>query len=355
MTLSATPLSATVRSILDAFDAARRASPRLPAIEIAQRLGISEGELQAARLGRDVVTLPLPPAELAGRLHTLGRVKALTRSSAAVLEQSGRYPVAGEASAGLLLDPGGLDLRLHLQRWHWACLIQDELPGADGTPARRHSLQVFDRHGRALHKAFSLAPELPDGWHALAAGADTRAPCFTGLSPAASRPLPEAPGLAHDWGRMRDVHQFFTLLRRHGLERHEANALMEGRFTHRLPAGMIEAALVRAAERRLPLMLFVASPGGVQIRSGTLPAPERRGGWLNLFGSDFTLHLKDDAIADAWVVRKPNRDGGVTSLEAFGADGELLLQLYARRREGEPERADWRWLLAELAGREVAA
>ena len=84
-------------AILEAFDAARAAQPRLPAIEIAERLAISEGELQAARLGRDVWTLPLSPSDLAAYLLQLGRVKALTRSRLAVLEQTGDYP---ELAAG---------------------------------------------------------------------------------------------------------------------------------------------------------------------------------------------------------------------------------------------------------------
>lgn len=343
-----------IPAILDAFDAARRASPRLPAIDIARRLEISEGELQAARLGRDVIGLALTPEALARQLHTLGPVKALTRSSAAVLEQRGHYPAADAGHAGLLLAPGGLDLRLHLHQWHWACLIRDVLPDAQGEPTTRYSVQVFDRHGQAVHKLLSLSPT-PHAWQALMEQSDSPAPAFTQLAPRAPRPLPEAPGLTEEWARLRDVHQFFTLLRRHGLERHEANALAEGHFTRRLDVDSVARTLTEAAQRELPLMLFVANPGCVQIRTGTLPAPQRRGGWLNLFGSDFTLHLDDAAIHTVWAVKKPNRDGGVTSLEAFGADGELLLQLYAERQEGRRERAAWRHLLAGLTDREVAA
>ncbi|SDL05043.1 putative hemin transport protein [Franzmannia pantelleriensis] len=346
-------MNAQQQAILEAFDAARAASPRLPAISIAERLSISEGELQAARLGRDVTTLGLAPAELAAELYRLGRVKALTRSSAAVLEQQGHYPPL--SSAGLLLDPGGLDLRLQLQRWHWACLIRDPLPDANGGISLRHSLQVFDCHGQALHKAFSLEATPPRIWQRLAARGNHHAPVFTRLALPAARPLPQAPGLEQDWSRMRDVHQFFALLRRHGLQRHEANTLMEGRFTRRLACDSVERTLNDAAVQQLPLMLFVASPGAVQIRTGVLPAPLRQRGWLNLFGDDFTLHLDDGRIERVWQVHKPNRDGGVTSLEAFSCDGELLLQLYAERGEGSAEQQAWRDLLAQQAGLEAAA
>ena len=346
-------MNAQQQAILEAFDAARSASPRLPAIAIAERLAISEGELQAARLGRDVTTLTLAPTELAAELCKLGRVKALTRSSAAVLEQQGYYPPL--TSAGLLLAPGGLDLRLQLQRWHWACLIRDSVPDASGAPILRHSLQIFDCHGQALHKAFSLEATPPRIWQWLAASGNHTAPVFTRLALPAARPLPQAPGLEKDWARMRDVHQFFALLRRHGLQRHEANTLMEERFTRRLACESVEQILNAGAAQRLPLMLFVASPGAVQIRTGVIPALLRQRGWLNLFGDDFTLHLDDGRIERVWQVHKPNRDGGVTSLEAFSYDGELLLQLYAERSEGSEERQTWRNLLAQQSGLEAAA
>ncbi|MFB9868864.1 ChuX/HutX family heme-like substrate-binding protein [Vreelandella sulfidaeris] len=344
-------------AIIEAFEAARTAQPRLPAVEIAERLSISEGELQAARLGHDVWTLPLSPSEIAAYLPQLGRVKALTRSRLAVLEQTGDYPeLRGGAQTGLLLDPGGLDLRLLYTHWHWACLIRDPMPSSNDTKTTwRWSLQVFNQHGCAVHKCFAMENPLPRPWGTLAALGTRDTPAFTQSMPRLKRPLPEAPTLASEWGEMRDVHQFFALLQRHHLERIEANQLMEGRFTHALPSHSLETVLQQANQRALPLMLFVASPGCVQIRTGTLPAPQRAHGWLNVFGEQFTLHLDDTAIDQVWQVSKPNRDGGVTSIEAFDANGSLVLQLYAERQEGRAERREWRQLLDELGRQEAVA
>jgi len=344
-------------AIIEAFDAARAAQPRLPAIEIAERLSISEGELQAARLGRDVWTLPLSPSDIAAYLPQLGRVKALTRSRLAVLEQTGDYPeLSGGEHTGLLLDPGGLDLRLLYTNWHWACLIRDPMPDTSTQEAQwRWSLQIFNQHGCAVHKCFALENPLPRPWGALAALGTSDSPAFTQSMPRLKRPLPEAPTLASEWGAMRDVHQFFALLQRHHLERIEANQLMEGRYTQTLPVNALETVLQHASLRALPLMLFVASPGCVQIRTGTLPTPQRARGWLNLFGEQFTLHLDDTAIDQVWQVSKPNRDGGVTSIEAFDAEGSLVLQLYAQRQEGRAERREWRQLLDELGSQEAVA
>lgn len=344
-------------AIIEAFDAARAAQPRLPALEIAERLAISEGELQAARLGRDVWTLPLAPNDLAARLPQLGRVKALTRSRLAVLEQSGDYPeLSGGQHTGLLLDPGGLDLRLLYTHWYWTCLIRDPMPSINEEEAQwRWSLQIFNQHGCAVHKCFALEHPLPRPWGTLAALSTRDTPAFTQSMPRLQRPLPDVPTLASEWGSMRDVHQFFALLQRHHLERIEANQLMEGRYSRSLPVNTLETLLNQASQRALPLMLFVASPGCVQIRTGKLPAPQRARGWLNLFGEQFTLHLDDAAIDQVWQVSKPNRDGGVTSIEAFDAEGSLVLQLYAERQEGRVERREWRQLLDELGSQEAVA
>ena len=344
-------------AIIEAFDAARAAQPRLPAIEIAERLSISEGELQAARLGRDVWTLPLSPSDISAYLPQLVRVKALTRSRLAVLEQTGDYPeLSGGPQTGLLLDPGGLDLRLLYTSWHWACLIRDSMPATSTQEAQwRWSLQIFNQHGCAVHKCFALENPLPRPWGALAALGTRDTPAFTQSMPRLKRPLPEAPTLASEWGAMRDVHQFFALLQRHHLERIEANQLMEGRYTQTLPVNALETVLQHASLRALPLMLFVASPGCVQIHTGTLPTTQRAHGWLNLFGEQFTLHLDDTAIDQVWQVSKPNRDGGVTSIEAFDAEGSLVLQLYAERQEGRVERREWRQLLDELGSQEAVA
>ncbi|GEN23567.1 hemin-degrading factor [Halomonas cupida] len=341
------------RAILDAFRNLRESSPHTPAIVLAERLGVSEGALQAARLGEDVTTLPYAPHTLASMFHKLGPVKALTRSRLAVLEQTGIYPrVSGGGHAGLLLDPGGLDLRLLYRHWHWACMIRDELP-----QGVRFSVQIFDRHGRAVHKAFCQSPAHHAWWQSIAEEGSEDAPCFVGLGEPASDKSVSVPiaGLAEEWAKMTDVHQFFGLLSRHQLQRRDANALMEGRFTRALTGGCVEQLLHAAADANQGVMIFVASPGCVQIRSGVIPQPERKRGWLNLFAADATLHLDDTAIAEVWEVFKPNRDGGVTSLEAFDASGELVVQLYGERREGQPEAPGWRRLLQSLQQRGSAA
>ncbi len=62
----------------------------------------------------------------------------------------------------------------------------------------------------------------------------------------------------------------------------------------------------------------------------------------------FNLHLREDLVASAWLVRKPTTDGIVTSIEVFDARGELIVQMFGARKPGVPELEEWRTLVADL-------
>lgn len=336
------PLPRERLAILEALDAAWAARPRMTSLEIARRLSICEGQLQAARLGRDVVTLPLPPAALTDRFPDLGRVEVLTRSGQATLRQQARSPLHITPLPDTLSASGGIDLCLRFGHWHWACLIRD-------TRSERIGLQVFDRHGRALLELRSLDTWPNRGWRALERLGTCHPPVFTGQALPGRRPLPEAPGLAEDWTDLVAPDHLGPVLRRHGLNRHEAYALLEGRFTRALPPEAVSEALTLATRRALPMTLSVASPGCRQRRTGTLPASLARGG-----GEAVALHLDATAIAEAWMADKPSHDGDMTSLEAFDAHGEQILQLdTAPGADGRPKDA-WRDLLSSLSPRRAA-
>ncbi|HWK14708.1 MAG TPA: ChuX/HutX family heme-like substrate-binding protein, partial [Rhizobiaceae bacterium] len=57
---------------------------------------------------------------------------------------------------------------------------------------------------------------------------------------------------------------------------------------------------------------------------------------------------RTDHIREVWAVRKPNTEGHVTSVEAYGSDGELIIQFFGLRKEGRMERDDWRMLAEGL-------
>jgi putative hemin transport protein len=63
----------------------------------------------------------------------------------------------------------------------------------------------------------------------------------------------------------------------------------------------------------------------------------------------FNLHLHSPGIEEVWLVRKPTEDGTVTSIEAFDAEGELVLMLFGKRKPGQAEDPAWRELAEEQA------
>lgn len=84
-------------------------------------------------------------------------------------------------------------------------------------------------------------------------------------------------------------------------------------------------------------MIFVGNRGCVRdlYRRHGKAGPMR--GWLNIFNTTFTLHLRE-GVDEVWVTRKPTSDGHVTSVELFAKDGTQIAQLYGQRSEGTPSR-----------------
>jgi putative hemin transport protein len=95
-------------------------------------------------------------------------------------------------------------------------------------------------------------------------------------------------------------------------------------------------------------MVFVGNPGCMQIHAGPVQRIEVVGPWLNVLDPRFNLHLREDRIAAAWVVRKPSANGDIHALELFDSDGDCVCQIFGERRMGETERIDWRSLVTDL-------
>jgi putative hemin transport protein len=103
------------------------------------------------------------------------------------------------------------------------------------------------------------------------------------------------------------------------------------------------------------LMCFVSNRGIVQIHTGPVSNITPMGPWLNVMDPTFHLHLRADHIAEAWAVRKPTKDGHVTSVECYDKNGEMIIQFFGKRKEGNVEMAEWRALVEGLSTTDAAA
>lgn len=334
------------------FAAARQGGLR--AKDAAAALGISEGAAIAAHLGAQGHALRGPWVELLQGLASCGELMALTRNEAVVHEKTGHcLNVNGGGSMGLALGEQ-IDLRLFFDRWHAGFAVEaaqgEDQPGLA-------SLQFFDRHGVAVHKVFQRAASDRAAWAALVerfADADTVPDFAPPAAPQASRPdaAIDAAGLRAAWQAMADTYQFFGLLKKFAVQRQQALRLLEGRFSERLPLGSTRALLEAAAASGTPSMVFVGSPGCIQIHTRPVArtVPMVRGGqrWLNVLDPGFNLHLREGMLASTWVVTKPTDDGTVTSAELFDHAGALMAMFFGARKPGQPELPAWRALVAGL-------
>lgn len=343
-------------ALRDHWIASRLADPMVRPYDLAQRLGVSELELVAARAGTpEVMRLRHELDALLPALGGLGEVMGLTRNRSAVLEKHGRWaPFSAERGVGLVLDEG-LDLRLFLTAWRHAYAVTSETPRGP-----RRSLQFFDAHGVAVHKLF--VRETAE--HRQQAAFDALALSFADEDQrpgAAVTPAPERMerpdtevdiiGFRRAWRDLKDTHEFFPMLRRFGVGRTQALRLAPDGMARPVPPSAARATLEHAAGHALPIMIFVGNRGCIGIHTGPIHKVKVMGPWLNILDPETNLHLRQDHIASAWVVTKPTVNGEVSSLELFDADGETIALLFGKRKPGEPEDPRWRTFALGLVDR----
>ena len=320
-----------------------RARPRRPARHF-------RGRLVAAHCGDGVLRIEPRVNDLLAGLEAVGEVMALTRNESAVHEKIGVYDkvVTGEHNAMVL---GERDRSAHLPEGLGARLR--------GREARRRRCPpqpaVLRRGGRGR----------PQG--ASAAGLESRRLSEAGrrrwLRPTSRQTvvcrsrstIAEADAerrfgasvdeLRERWSRLTDMHQFFGMLR-------DAEA--------RPPAGGADdrrrlclAARRRRARRDDAPCRRRANADHVLRRQPRLhPDPFRpdqtikpMGPWINVLDETFHLHLRLDHIREVWAVRKPTKDGHVTSIEAYDArrrdDHPVLRQAPGRRGRARRLARSW--------------
>jgi len=353
-----TPHDSPASLVVERFAQQRAAGKRHK--DAARAIGVSEGEAIAAHAGlggQAIEATPLrgPWLELLQGLEPCGPLLALTRNESTVHEKTGPYQkLSGSGHVALALGEL-IDLRLFFNHWHAGFAVRE---------GSSLSLQFFDSHGTAVHKVFAREATDRVALEALIAkhAGPGQAVSFTPAAPkAAHKPdgAIDASALSGAWGQMKDTHEFFGLLKKFEVERQQSFRLTEGEFTHRARKSAVRDLLHEAAFDGTPIMVFVGSPGCIQIHTGPVqriePMEMHGMQWLNVLDPDFNLHLREDLIDAVWIVEKPTSDGVVTSVEAFDHAGELMAMFFGARKPGKPELQEWRSIVAKLPRMEATA
>ncbi|TIT64255.1 MAG: hemin-degrading factor [Mesorhizobium sp.] len=330
---------------------ARTENPKARERDLAGQLGISEAELVAAHCGDGVIRIEPRVNDLLTGLEAVGEVMALTRNESAVHEKIGVYDkvVTGNHNAMVLGE--NVDLRIFPKIWAHGFALEKR----DGDDIRR-SLQFFDASGEAVHKVHLRPASSLYAYQKLVASLESpnQGPTIeisgTVLDEEneAGTSTASLDDLRDRWSRLTDVHQFFGMLKTLKLSRRQAVRMVGQDYAWLLDNDAVRAMFHHAAESEMPIMCFVGNRGCIQIHSGPVKSIKPMGPWINVLDETFHLHLRTDHIHEVWAVRKPTRDGHVTSLEVYAANGDMIIQFFGKRHEGESERDDWRFLAEHL-------
>ncbi|TCL74527.1 ChuX/HutX family heme-like substrate-binding protein [Rhizobium sp. BK251] len=336
----------------------RAENPKMRERDIAAQLGVSEGALVAAEVGLTATRVDADANRFLGRVAELGTVMALSRNESAVHEKIGVYEgIETGVHASIVLGEN-IDLRIFPSRWaHGFAVVKK-----DGEQDRL-SLQFFDKAGNAVHKVHLRPESNIDAYHSIVADFRLEDQSQEFVEVALANSAADEEGnvsrdeLRDSWSRMTDTHEFFGMLKRLKIGRQAAVRSVGDDYAWLLENSAVADMMHASVAVGLPIMCFVANNGIVQIHSGPIFNVQPMGPWINVLDPTFHLHLRQDHIAEVWAVRKPTKDGHVTSLEAYDAHGEMIIQFFGKRKEGSGEREDWRDIVENLPrnGASVAA
>lgn len=319
--------------------------------EAAKHLKISECELMLSHPGATYLGNEARPVVL--RLKELGWVECIVRNDLAVHEKTGIYEnVSMTKAMGIALNVGELDLRIFARHWQHVVAIKDT-----SRESASYSIQFFDEYGEAIQKIFLRDDSKVSAWEDLVKTFSSEEkpekflPAITETKPAHQLDENELAAFQQRWLELKDVHHFSGILETFSLSRLDAYRQAPESHTFEVTNAAFEQVFQAAKQEQIKIMIFVANRGIAQIQSGQVHHIKRMHGYLNILDKkeeNFCLHLLDEAIAHAWVVRRPTRDGIVTCLEGMDKNGKTVITVFGLRQEGEAEQTRWQEIIKTL-------
>jgi len=332
-----------IAELKNQWEAFKAEHPKARIRDAARELGCSEAELLSTAVGSTVTRLKDDFQEILKSVEGLGKVMALTRNDYCVHERKGVYAnVSFSGPMGLALNPD-IDLRLFMFAWSSAFAVDEN---------GRKSLQFFAKDGEAIHKIYLVETSDVAAFEKLVADF-TAEDQFAALVITASKPAAEekpdseidVAAFREQWLTLRDTHDFHGLLRTFSVTRIQGLRLAPEGHAVTISIDALKKILHEAADTGLEIMVFTGNKGCIQIHTGPVKNLLQTGPWFNVLDPDFNMHLRDDAIASVWRVKKPTDDGVVTSIEVFDKDGNVIVQFFGKRKPGIPENGNWRTLV----------
>ncbi len=338
--------------------AARTENPQSRERDFADSLGISEAEFLAAYTGefdgQRVTRITATPDDIIQAAKKLGEVLALTRNESCVIERVGTYDEWHDGQhASMVLGPD-VDLRIFGKFWTHAFAV--EKPGENGP---RRSLQIFSSTGMAVHKIHLREGSNHDAWDEIVENLKlsdqvTDHEFRTKGAPEMPKADPEkAEKLRAEWDQMTDTHQFGRIVSQLKMNRLGAYRIAGAPYVRRVENDSVSKALEAVSAKDAEVMIFVGNRGCIQIHGGPAKNLKRMGPWFNVLDPRFDMHLREDHVAEVYVVTKPTKRGPAVSLEAFDPEGRIILQIFPDRRTDETMVTLWDEIVGTLTDMEA--
>ena len=338
LNLSPSELSYRWKKISDSF-------PKLRIRDVAQRMGVSEAQLLATQVGKNVIRLEGDWKKFVSDLLKLGPVMSLTRNDQCVLEHVGKFEHV-DFQGHVAIVVGSIETRIFLKFWCIAFAVRNK-------EKKMTSLQVFDHSGMAITKIYlkdeenfiSAYNQLVDRYRSKNQDKDQSIHLYPKKIYNNSCDLNS---FKESWSKLKDTHDFYFLLNKYNLERRHALELIGREYAYQLPLGSLVTILKNASSKKIPIMIFVGNRGNIQIHQGYIEHVINLHGWLNILDTTCNMHLLNDGLESVWVVKKPTVDGIVTGIEVYDKEKTLVVQFFGLRKPGTPEREDWCSMVSEL-------
>ncbi|HCR85842.1 MAG TPA: hemin-degrading factor [Alphaproteobacteria bacterium] len=341
--------------LLVKFNQLKAENPSIRPKDAADKLGVTEAELVAARIdGKTIFRLENKFQEILKRIGAAGEVMALTRNDACVHERKGVYNnvsfmAEGRMNMGLVVNPD-IDLRLFMNSWAFAFAVEEQT--ARGP---KKSIQFYMNDGVATHKIYVTGNSNIEEFDKIIS--EFRAEDQSAQITVAAK-QPKKPDLADSevdykgfeqaLSQLKDTHDFYILLHKFNIGRVQALRLVSEEYAYKVDNNSSRKTLELARDKGCEIMVFVGNKGNIQIHTGAVSKLVEHGEYFNVLDPKFNLHLNEKLISKTFVTRKPTEDGIVTALEVFDKDNELIVTFFGKRKPGIPELTLWREIISEL-------
>lgn len=321
-------------------------NPKARIRNAAAELGVSEMELLATGLGKTCTRLKPEFAEIIGDLSLLGKVMALTRSDGVVHEVCDTFANLSIQDDTTWFLPPGQDVRYRLDYWKFAFAVNEN---------NRLSLQFFDRSGDATHKIFLREESNVDAYNGLVEYYQMaqQSEFFDRLPDNPTLVVksvlePDADELLERWAKVQKSHAYDVISQGYGSQPSAIYHLLASEYTKLLTPASVEKLLILLVEHKQECTISAMNGSVIQSYSGPIVRLLRIGPWFNILDPGFNLHLLTDLIGEVWRVTKPTKQGIHHSIVVLDENGQDMLVINDKQRNGSQESLGWQRVINRL-------